>query len=297
LLNLAVRAKLDAFTRVKADIDKMVTELGNQQEDEVAHRDWCIDELNKNNRSTEAAYDKKGNLQAKIANLKKTIEHLTKEIDAAVKAVAETQRQMKRMSEVREAENADYQRTISDQRLTQQILNKALTRMKQVYAFLQRQPATVGAAHVATSGTHVDPGNGPARFTKYETNVGGGKVVAMLEGIIKDSRKMEDDAIAAEQDAQSVYEGVMQDSNKAITQYTKQIVNMKGALGTAKEDLTLATADLKATMRKLEELHETKGDLNGSCDYILKNFDARQAARTAEMNALEEAKAILSGAK
>ncbi len=38
--------------------------------------------------------------------------------------------------------------------------------------------------------------------------------------------------------------------------------------------------------------------INGSaCDYILKNFDVRQAARAAEMDALREAKNILSGAK
>lgn len=48
---------------------------------------------------------------------------------------------------------------------------------------------------------------------------------------------------------------------------------------------------------KLEDLHQTSLDLSSSCDFILKNFDARQAARSAEMNALGEAKAILSGAK
>lgn len=290
---LAVKAKLDAFGRVKADIDKMVTELNNQQADEIAHRDWCIKSFNENNRSTEAAYDKKDSLVAKIAELTKEIESLTKEIDASVAAIAEMQDQMKRASELREGENADYQQTMSDQRLTQMILNKALKRMQQVYAFLEQQQP--GAPHIHTSGNHTDPGNGPARFTKYETNVGGGKVVSMLQEIIADSRKMEDDAIAAEQDAQVAYESFMQDSNKAITQYTKKIVNMKGARASAKESKALAESDLKATLHELEQLHQTFADLQGSCNFILKNFDARQEARQAEINALREAKAILSG--
>lgn len=293
LSQLAVRAQLDAFTRVKADIDKMVAELSQQQKDEEEHRDWCIDEFNKNNRSTAAADDKKNNLIAKIAELEKEIESLTKEIDASVAAVAEMQEQMKRASENREAENADYQQTLSDQRMTQMILNKALDRMKQVYAFLQSQQP--GAPHIQTSGTHTDPGNGPARFTKYETNVGGGRVVSMLEEIIGDSRTMENDAIQAEQDAQVAYESMMQDSNKAITQYTKKIVNMKGARANAQESKTLAKSDLKATLHELEDLHNTFADLQGSCNFILKNFDARQEARQAEINALREAKAILSG--
>merc|ERR1719277_1284669 len=96
----------------------------------------------------------------------------------------------------------------------------------------------------------------------------------MLEEVMADSRKTEDDAIAAEEDSQTAYENFM-----------------KGAKATANEDLTLSNSDLKATLRNLEGLHETLGDLKASCDFILKNFDARQQAR----EALKEAKAILSG--
>jgi len=293
---LATRAQLDAFTKVKAEIDKMVAELGKQQEDEVAHRDWCIKELNANNRSTEENYDRKASLEAKIADLEKTMEELKKEIQATTEAVAEMQDQMKRASEVREAENADYQQTVTDHRITQMILAKAHDRMKQVYALLQDEPQP-GAAHVALSGNHTDPGNGPARFTKYEKHGGGSRVLRMIEEVMADSKKTEDDAIASEQDSQAKYESFMQESNTAITAYTKKLMNMKGSLARAEEDHTAAKSELMATVRTLEELHETLGAGKGSCDFILKNFDARQAARAVEMDALREAKAILSGMK
>merc|ERR1719401_2482912 len=160
----------------------------------------------------------------------------------------------------------------------------------------QREEPQPGAPHIHTSGNHTDPGNGPARFTKYEKHSGGSRVLRMIETIMADSRKMEDEAITAEQDAQNAYENFMKDSNKAITAYTEKIVNMKGSLAKAKEDLVMSKSDLMATMKKLEELHSELGDLKSSCDYILKNFDARQAARAAEIDALGEAKAILSGA-
>merc|ERR1719487_1917590 len=60
---LAASAQLDAFTKVKELIDKMVTELSKQQKDEIAHRDYCIAEFNSNKRSTDLAYDKKEALQ------------------------------------------------------------------------------------------------------------------------------------------------------------------------------------------------------------------------------------------
>mmetsp|Transcript_146731 Transcript_146731/g.381380 ORF Transcript_146731/g.381380 Transcript_146731/m.381380 type:complete len:688 (+) Transcript_146731:72-2135(+) len=295
---LASRAQLDAFTKVKEEIDKMVVELNKQQQDEIEHRDWCIDELNKNNRSTEEQYDIKENLQAKIADLEKTIDYLTKEITATTKAVADMQEQMKRASENREGENADYQQTVTDQRLTQMILDKAHKRMQQVYAMLQqREEPKPGAPHIHTSGNHTDPGNGPARFTKYEQHAGGSRVLRMLETIMADSRKMEDEAITAEQDSQSAYENFMKDSNKAIAKYTETIVSMKGAKARAEQDLVMAEGDLKATVATLEELHDTNGALHKSCDFIMDTFDARQAARAAEVDALKEAKAILSGAK
>merc|ERR1740133_615688 len=92
---LAASAQLDAFTKVKALIDKMVAELTTQQKDEVDKRDWCISELNSNKRSTDAAYEQKTNLETKMADLTKNIEQLTKDIDASKAAVAESMNQMK----------------------------------------------------------------------------------------------------------------------------------------------------------------------------------------------------------
>merc|ERR1719198_1737821 len=141
----------------------------------------------------------------------------------------------------------------------------------------------------------MDPGNGPARFTKYDKNAGGGRVVAALETIIADSKKTEDEAIAAEEDSQAAYENFMKESNKSITHMTQSIVNMSEEKAKAKAALSMAETDQKSTLEELEGLSQMKGDLHKSCDFILDNFDARQDARTAEVEALREAKAILSG--
>merc|ERR1719231_1666651 len=165
--------------------------------------------------------------------------------------------------------------------------------MKQVYALLQqRQP---GAPHIQTSGTHTDPGNGPAKFKTYEQNAGGSRVVKMLEEILADTKTVENQAIASEQDSHSAYENFMKDSNKGITKEQQSISDMQGARATAKEELSMAETDFKQTMTELEGLDQTNADLHKSCDYLLKNFDARQAARAAEIDALREAKNILSG--
>merc|ERR1719265_2010296 len=308
LVLIMTSVHLDAFTKVIAEIDKMTAELKKQQQDEVEQRDWCIAELNKNNLTMEAAYDKQAALMQKIEDLTSAIETMKKDIEAKTNEIAEMQTQMKRGSEDREGENADFQTTVSDQRLTQMILTKALDRMKQVYALMQQRARNQlrrsiqehqapGAPHIQTSATDTDPGNGPARFTKYEKNAGGGKVVAMIEGIINDSKALEADAIASEQDSQTAYENFMKESNDSITKLSEAIANLSAAKGQAEEDLTAAKMDLDSTNKELEGLHEESTDLHQSCDYLLKNFEVRQTARQAELDALAEAKAILSGMK
>merc|ERR1719157_507708 len=175
------------------------------------------------------------------------------------------------------------------------ILTKALERMKQVYALLQQRAP--GAPHTQTSATNTDPGNGPAKFKKMEKNAGGGRVVAMIEEVLADTKKTEDQAMASETDSQSAYENFMKDSNKSILKTTQAISDMSGARAAAKEEKSMAATDFAQTMQELEGLNDTNGDLHKSCDYVLKNFDARQAARAAEMDALREAKNILSGAQ
>merc|ERR1719265_2825600 len=308
LVLIMTSVHLDAFTKVIAEIDKMTAELKKQQQDEVEQRDWCIAELNKNNLTMEAAYDKQAALMQKIEDLTSAIEQMKKDIEAKTNEIAEMQTQMKRASEDREGENADFQTTVNDQRITQMILTKALDRMKQVYALLQQRARNQlrrsiqehqapGAPHIQTSATDTDPGNGPARFTKYEKNAGGSKIVTMIEGIINDSKSLEADAIASEQDSQTAYENFMKESNDSITKLSEAIANLNAAKAKAEEDLSMAKTDLDSTNKELEGLHQTQKDLHGSCDYLLKNFEVRQTARQNELDGLAEAKAILSGAK
>jgi len=289
---LATAVQEGVFDKVIAEVEKLAAELSQQQKDEVKHRDYCVAELADNERDTSAADHKKENLVQKEADLEQTIKELAEKMAVTREEAAQVQSQMKRLSEIREAENADFQEVVQDQRLTQMILGKALTRLREVYSLMQQQP---GAAHIATSGTKTDAGNAPARFTKYEKNAGGGRVVMLLEKIAADAKRLEDEAVAGEMSAQSVYEDFMKRSNKELTAYGESLQSMQAAKATAESDLSMTKTDLRDTLKELEGLNSYLGDLRKSCDFIMKNFDARQEARAQEIQALGEAKAILSG--
>merc|ERR1719364_435360 len=126
LATLAVRVRLDAFTRVKKAIDDMVAQLLKEKADEIKHKDFCVDEFNTNELQTEKKERAKSDLTAKIEDLENTIKSLTDAINTLKSEVAEMQVQMKRAGEDREKENKEFQATVADQRATQKLLAAAL---------------------------------------------------------------------------------------------------------------------------------------------------------------------------
>merc|ERR1712151_1283422 len=118
LATLAVRVRLDAFTRVKKAIDDMVAELLKEKEDEIKHKDFCVEEFNTNQLQTERKEREKADLIAKIAELEATIESLAKAIKTLKSEIAEMQVQLKRAGEDREKQNKEFQTTVADQRET-----------------------------------------------------------------------------------------------------------------------------------------------------------------------------------
>merc|ERR1719329_1484096 len=134
LATLAVRVRLDAFTRVKKAIDDMVVQLLKEKEDEIKHKDFCVEEFNTNELQTEKKERSKADLTAKIEDLELTIKQLTEAIDQLKAEIAEMQVQLKRAGEDREKENKEFQMTVADQRATQKLLTAALNILKGFYA-------------------------------------------------------------------------------------------------------------------------------------------------------------------
>jgi len=285
LATLAVRARLDAFTRVKKAIDDMIAQLMVEKADEIKHKDFCVDEFNKNQLETERKEREKEDLLAKIEDLEMTIDQLTKAIDTLKAEIAEMQVQLKRAGEDRENQNKEFQSTIADQRETQKLLTAALNVLSEFYgksSLVQRQEPAGPPP--------------PAGFEAYKKSAGSGGVMSMIQQIISDAKAMEAEAIRAEEDAQKAYEDFVKETNASIEAKSKDIVNKSENKAQAEADLVQAKEAKEATMLELEQLSNFNAQLHTSCDFVMKNFELRQTSRDEEVEALKQAKAILSGA-
>jgi phage host-nuclease inhibitor protein Gam len=289
LAALATRVRLDAFTKVKAAIDDMIAALLKEKADEIKHKDFCTEGLNTNERETELKQRDIEELEAKISDLTTQIDELTKAIATLESEIAEMQTQLKRAGEDREMENKDFQTTVADQRATKELLNKALNVLKPIFdkKFLQ-----LGAKVGQPAGPPPPPG-----FKEYKQSAGAGGVMGMMEQIIRDTETLEAEAIKAETDAQKAYESYVKDTNKSIEEKTRSITEKTGEKADADADKVAAEEAKETAMNEAQQLANENADLHKSCDFTLKNFDIRQEARDQEVEALRQAKAILSGAK
>merc|ERR1719456_1148444 len=133
LSTLALSVELDAFTKVKEAMDKMIAELKAEQEEEVKAKTFCDTEFDKNAKMTYKKTEEKEDLEAKIEELAALMKKLAEEIEEAKKQIAEAKENTKQASQDREAENKEYQQVVADQRATQEILAKALARLELFY--------------------------------------------------------------------------------------------------------------------------------------------------------------------
>ena len=281
---IATRVRLDAFVKVKKAIDDMVGQLLKEKADEIKHKDFCVEEFNSNQLQTEKKDREKEDLLALIEDLELTIKTLTNEIATLKSEVAELQVQMKRAGENREKENKEFQQTVADQRASQKLLGAALSILEGFYkkaALLQQEPA----------GPPPPPG-----FKDYSKNKASGGVMGMIQQIINDAKAMEAEAIRSEEDAQKAYEDFVKETNASIEAKTKSIINKSEEKAKAETELTQANEDKEAVLLELEQLSNYNAELHQSCDFVMKNFEIRQTARDEEIEALKQAKAILSGA-
>jgi hypothetical protein len=288
LATLATSVRLSAFGQVKKAINKMVSDLAAEKQDEIDHRDWCIEEFSNTEKSNELKTKDKDALVAKIETLTANIDTLTSEIDALNGEVADMQLEIKHAGEDRELENREYKQTVMDQRASQKLLTEALNVLKGFY-----DKAAKGVALAQKQPAGPPP---PGGFKEYDSSKGGGPI-KMIEDIVAEAAAMEKEAIQGEEEAQKAYEDMVRKTNKAIDEANADLTNKKAAKGKAEGDKAEAETSLEMNMSELELLSNKSNDLHAACDFVTKNFDIRQSRRDDEMEALKSAVGILSGAR
>merc|ERR1719327_1908937 len=137
----------------------------------------------------------------------------------------------------------------------------------------------------------------PGQFAPYKKHAGSGAVLAMLKSLIKEAQGIEKDAIADENAAVQEYSKFIDESQASREALFVELLSAQERKAEAEVQIGEDQKSVDLLTDDLADLSSEKAATHEACDFVLKTFDIRQKARGQEIEALGQAKAILSGAK
>merc|ERR1719387_310902 len=105
----------------------------------------------------------------------------------------------------------DFQKTIAEQRATQDVLKQALERLAKFYdtEFTQTKSKSF-------KGQQAQKQTPPVAQMKYEKNAGANGVMSMIEKLIYEAQDLEKEAQKGEREEQAQYEALVEDTNASV---------------------------------------------------------------------------------
>jgi septal ring factor EnvC (AmiA/AmiB activator) len=311
-LRIKQRQGVKQFEEIVKMIDDMVSLLGKQQAEDDKQKKWCEDEFEKSEDEEAAAKTVKTQIQAEIAELGDEIAELIESVTVLKSEISELDKTVADATESRKADHAAYVESMQLSEVVVGLIAKAKNRLQKFYnpTLYKAPPKTEMTMEekIITAGTFVQvsrrsdsdvaPPPPPDTFSgsvekKSEKSAG---VMGLMDMITKELETSMKDSEYEEKTAAKEYADLMADSQVSRAQDSKSIVDKEAAKATLEEKLMTAKKKYSETTEQLGLIASYIGDLHVSCDFIMQNADLRKEARTAEVEGLKNAKAVLAGA-
>jgi len=329
-IGLALRGKKIGFAKVITMIDDMVANLKAEQGDDDSKKEYCSTQFDQSDDKKKGLEKSLSDTEAAIASTEEAIATLTDEIAALLAAVKATDKSVAEATENRKAEHEDFTDLMASDSAAKELLHFAKNRLNKFYnPKLYKAPPKVelsaedrivvseggtapptpapggiagtGITVLADVSAHmqnnVAPPPPPEAVGAYKKKSGENSgVLAMIDLLVQDLEKEMTESTTAEKDAQADYEQLMADSaakrtaDSALhTEKTSTKAALEGDLQTHRSSKAALTGELGATLEYIASLH-------AECDWLMQYFSVRKTARDSEIDALGNAKAVLSGA-
>jgi len=306
------------FSKIIKMIDDMVVLLKKEAEDDLAARDQCNADFNSSaaeKKETEHAI--KG-LTASIEEFGEVIEAQAAIIKKSTEDIANAKESMAEATKQRESDNAAFVEAVDLNKQAVELIQKAKNKLNTYYnpqlvpkekapELSPEEELEAGARSVLiqkhsftqTESEKLPEGQPETWAAGDRKNKGqkGSSVIALMDmlagDINKDTSSLEHDEDIAQRD----YEKLSQDLANSVAESTTAMNDASATKAKAEEDKQTAESTLSMKEEELADVNQTIADLHAQCDFILKAFEERKAARENEISGLGKAKAILAGAK
>jgi len=282
---LATSTEADSFSKVKQTIDKMVQEMKKQQQADNRKQDRCKKQLFENGRDTEKAVHYQASQEVQATQIESDSNAMELKINVTENEKQELEIELQTASLHRTKEHAAFLTTTKDQEMTIRALKKAKGKLSVFYEQKEEALLQIQSAPIL-----------PFKQGRYEKNSMGGKVMALLQSLMDEAGELLDKAAGAENEATTAYGELISQTKKNIEALDAELTARSVALARAKKQMRRTMNNIKFSIKEKTDLGHQKNNLQSDCDFLLNNFEKMKRAREQEMEALKQAKFVLSGA-
>jgi len=325
LIAVALHGRKGGFEKVLPMIDGMIEVLKKEQVDDDSKSEYCqtqLDSLDDQRKSLDRSVSNSGKA---VADAEESIATISSEIEVLEEGIKALDKSVQDASEQRKNENEDFASLIAQDTAAVELIGLAKNRLHKFYSpklyapppkrelsaddrimvsnggTAPPTPAPGGIAgtditalvQVSVHSHLTEAPEAPAAYSKSEESKG---VIAMMDLLLQDLEAEMTVARTEEEDAQRDYLQMLKDSknkriadSSSLTDKGATKADMEANLQTHRDDKASSTKQLVATLKAAQATHV-------ECDWLLKYHSVRREARDAEIDSLQKAKAVLSGA-
>merc|ERR1719443_162699 len=322
-LEIALKGGKVGFEKIIKLIDELVATLKKEQEEDNAKKEYCDTEIDKTEDTKKVLENKVSDLETAIDDATESITNLKAEIEALDDGIRALDKEVEDATETRKEEHEDYVEYLSSNTAAVDLLKFAKNRLNKFYNPSQYKappkrelsedeqitlnmggtlapteaPGGIAGTGIGLLQNGAAPPPPPeadlAYKTKGEESAG---VITMIDTLINDVEKENQEMKLEEEDAQGDYEKFMSDAKAKRAEDSKSMNDKEGALADTDEQMVTDKETLGNVQMELMKTEKYLGELHAECDWLLKYFDVRKEARTGEIDAMGKAKDVLNGA-
>jgi hypothetical protein len=288
LAKLAARVtETGPFDKVVEMIKDLIQKLTTEAAEEADQKSWCDAELKSNKETRDAKTEEVNRLTARSDMLHAQIAQLTSELEELAEQISELNLALKGATEDRAKEKAANDKAIADAKGAIPAVRSALKVLKDFYGKASTATALVQQPSPA--------GDAPGSWDTPYTGMGGSStgVLGMLEVILADFVRLEQETSSTEAEAQSAFDKFSADSTADIDAKTSTSKEKEALKLSKTRDLEDTGKDLKSTQKELDAALAYHDELKPSCVDAGVSFTERSQRRQEEIESLQEALKIL----
>lgn len=280
---------------LKKNVQELIATLEQGQLDDDAKLKLCTTSLAETAKELSGLSSSEASLESKLATLKDQMATVQEEMKAVKVSIGEVETSSEEAKLQRKKESAESVQVLSEITLSLDLIAKAKGVLEKVFAkkasFIQTRAS---ASFEDSLNSFLD--QAPETATFQSQGAAGAGVIGLLNTVSADLEAEQTATKKEEADAQADFEEEQESIAETLAAKKKDVLGKEAessriaeTIQDLKDNLGEVTDEKGAAQAKEHALH-------ADCDFLVQNYEERKKARSAEIESVNKALSILSGA-